>query len=62
MLLDLVDRVPCDAAVKGYEVNTVLSVKPDDIDKIPCRQCGEVSLVVNDRIVNRNGADHGRAF
>ena len=36
MLLDLVDRVPCDAAVKSDKIDAVFSVKSYDIDKIFC--------------------------
>ena len=62
MLLYLVDRMSRDSAVKSNEIDSILSMEPYDIDEIPCRQCRKVSLVVDHRIVYRNGADHGRAL
>ena len=59
MVTDLVDGLSCDSAVKSYEVNTILCVESYYIDKILGCQCIKVSLIVDNRVINRNGSDHG---
>ena len=59
---NLLDGFPSDSAVQCDEVYTVLCVKADNIHEILCRQCGQVSLIVNDTVVYRDGSDHYRAF
>ena len=60
--LDLLDRLPVDAAVECDEINAVLSVKPHDINKVLRRQCPEVPLIMDDGVVDRNRADHRGAL
>ena len=62
VLFDLVDGLAGDAAVQCHEVHAVLSMKPYHVNEILGGQGGEVTLVVDDAVVNRHGADHGRAL
>ncbi len=62
MLLDLIDGLSGDTAVESYEVHAVFRVKTYHIDKILRRQCGQVSLIVDDTVIDRNRTDHGRAL
>ena len=62
MVTDLVDRLSCDSAVKSYKINTILCVKSYHIDKILGCQCVKISLIVDNRVINRNGSDHCRTL
>ena len=59
MVTDLIDRLSCDSAVKSYEINTILCVKSYHIDKIFGCQCVKISLIMDNRVINRNSSDHG---
>ena len=59
---DLFNRFPGNAAVKGHKVHPVFCVKTHYVNKIFGRQGVQVPLVMDDRIINGNRADHGRAF
>ena len=60
--LDLLDRLSRDTAVESYKVHTVFGMKSYHIDKILRRQCRKVSLIMNDRVIDRNRTDHGRTL
>ena len=62
VLLDLVDRLPCDTAVECYEIDSILSVQTDHIDKVLCGESREVALIVYDAVVYRYRTDDGRTL
>ena len=62
MFLDLLNSFPRNTAVQCDKIHTVFRVHTNHINKIFCRQCGQIPLVMNDTVVNRNGTDHGRTF
>ncbi|CDD61114.1 putative uncharacterized protein [Clostridium sp. CAG:505] len=62
MLFDLFNGFPCDAAVECDEVNAVFCVEANHINKIFGSQGSQISLIMDDTVIYRNGADHGRTF
>ncbi len=61
-VFNLLNGLAGDAAVQRDKVHAVLRVKPDDIDKIFGGQRVEISLIVDNRVIDRDGTDHGRAL
>ena len=59
---DLIDGFSGDAAVQGDEIDTVLGMEADDVNKIFGGQRIQVSLVMDHTVIYRHGADHGRTF
>ena len=59
---DLVDGLAGDAAVEGDKVHPVLRVEAHHVDKVLGGEGAQVPLVVDDAVVHRHGADHGRAL
>ena len=62
MLADLLDGLLGDTTVQCHEIDTILRMQTDDIQEILRRQGIEVTLVVNDTVVDRNRTDHRRAL
>ena len=62
VLFDLFDGLACDTAVQRYKVHTVFCMHTDNVDKILCSQCSQISLVMDHAVVNRNSTDHNRTF
>ena len=62
VFFDLLDGLSCDSAVESNKINTVLSVKANYVDKIMSSQFREISLIMNDTVVYRNGSDHCRTL
>ena len=62
VLPDLLNGLSCNSAVKRHKIHTVFRMKPYHIYKIFCRQCGQISLIMNHAVIDRNGPDHNRAF
>ena len=59
---DLIDGFSGDAAVQGDEIDTVLGMEADDVNKIFGGQRIQVSLVMDHTVIYRHGADHGWTF
>ena len=59
---DLIDGFSGDAAVQGDEIDTVLGMEADDVNKIFGGQRIQVSLVMDHTVIYWYGADHGRTF
>ena len=62
VLFDLVYGVPRDAAVKRNKIHAVFSMQPHHVYQVLRGKRREISLVVDDRIVYRDRADHGGAL
>ena len=62
MLADLIYGLTGDAAVEGDEVHAVLGMEADHIDEVLGTEGGQVPLVVDDAVIDRDGADHHRAL
>ncbi len=62
MFPDLLDGLAGDAAVESDEINAVLRVQADHVEKILRRERGQIPLVVDHAVIDRNGADHRRTF
>ena len=56
------DSLSGDAAVEGDEVHAVLGVEADHIDKVPGGEGIQVPLIVDDAVIDGDGADHGGAL
>ena len=59
---NLVDGLPGDAAVQGDEVDAILCVQADHVNEVVGAERGEIALVVNDRVVDGDGAHHRGAL
>ena len=62
MLFDLFDGFSCDSTVKSDKVNAILCVKTDNINKILCSKSCQVSLIMNDTVIDRYSSNHNRAL
>ena len=62
MFFDLFDGFSCDSTVKCDEVHAILSMKTDNINKILCSKSCQVSLIMNNTVIDRYSSDHSRAF
>ena len=62
MLADLLDGLLGDTTVQSHEVDTVLRMQTDDIEEILRGQGIEVTLVVDDAVVDRHRTDHRRTL
>ena len=62
MFFNLLDCFSCNSTVKCDEINTVFCVHTDNIDKIMSCKCCEVTLIVDNTVINRNSSDHNRTF
>lgn len=62
MLLDLFNCLSCNSTMQCDKIHSILCVESYYINKIFCRQCGKISLIMNHTIINRNGSDHRRTF
>ena len=62
MFFDLINSFSGNTAVQCDKIHTVLGVHTNHINKIFCRQCGQIPLVMNNTVINRYGTDHGRTF
>ena len=62
MLFDLLDGLLGDSTVQCHKVHTVLCVKTYHIYKVLCRQCIQISLIVDDTVIDRNRSDHHGAL
>ena len=62
MLFDLLNGFPGNAAMECNKVYAVFCMEADYINKIFCSQSSQISLIMDDTVIHRNGADHGRAF
>ena len=62
VLADLVDGLAGDAAVQRHKIDAILRVQAHHVDKIFCGERVEVALVVDDAVIHRHSADHGRAL
>ena len=62
MFFDLFDGFSCDSTVKCDEVHAILSMKTDNINKILCSKSCQVSLIMNNTVIDRYSSDHSRAL
>ena len=62
VLADLLDGLPGDTTVQGYEVDTILCMQTDDVEEILRGQGIEVTLIVDDAVVYRHRTDHRRTL
>ena len=61
MLLDLLNRLSCNSAVKCDKVNSVLSMKSYNIDEILSRKLSKISLIVDNAVIYGDRTYHCRA-
>ena len=59
---DLIDGLSRNSAVQCNKINAVLCMKAHHIDKIFRRKRGQISLIMNYAVIDRNRTDHNRAF
>ena len=62
VLFDLLDGLARDPAVERHEIHAVLRVQTDDVDKVLCAQRRKIALIVDDAVIDGDGADHRGAF
>ena len=62
MVFDLIDGFSGNATVQGNKIHAILCMQTYNINKIFCRECCQVSLIVYHRIVYRYSSNHRRTF
>ena len=62
VLLNLVNGLAGNTTMEGNKIHTILSMKADNINKILGSQGIQISLIVNNTVINRYSTNHYRAF
>ena len=62
MFFDLFNGLSCNSTVECHKIHSIFGMHPNDINKISGCQCSQISLIMDDAVINRNGTDHGRTF
>ena len=62
VLLDLLNSLSGNAAVEGNEIHAVLGMEAHHINEILCSQGIQIPLIVNNAVIHRHRANHGRTL